>query len=126
MGELLKELDLVPDLIISSDVKRAKDTAKAVSQSFGYDGRIELNPSLYTADSDAYLEALRPVPDNLTRVLIVGHNPALEELVLLLTKKTEPLPTCALAQINLEIAGWSDLGRNTEGHLISIWRPREL
>src|SRR5919198_2099009 len=84
IGKLLMELDLVPDLIISSTAKRAKDTAKAVGEASKYNGRIELNPSLYGTDFDSYLRALRLVPDDFNKVLIVGHNPALEELVSLL------------------------------------------
>ena len=67
MRKLLKELDLVPDFIISSIAKRAKDTAKAVVKSSKYKGRIELNPSLYGADFDAYLRALHLVPTSLTK-----------------------------------------------------------
>jgi phosphohistidine phosphatase len=74
MGELLKELDLLPDLIISSTAKRAKDTAKAVVKSSEYKGRIELYPSLYGADFDAYLIVLRLVPDDFNKVLMIGHN----------------------------------------------------
>jgi phosphohistidine phosphatase len=126
MGKLLKELELVPDLIISSTAKRAKGTAKAVVKSSKYKGRIELNPSLYGADFDAYLIALRLVPDDFNKVLIIGHNPALEELVRVLTGKMEQMPTCALAEVDLKITSWSNLGNKIEGQLINIWRLREL
>jgi phosphohistidine phosphatase len=126
MGELLKELDLVPDLIISSTAKRAKDTAKAVGESSKYKGKIELNPSLYGVDSDAYLAALRLVPDEFGKVLIVGHNPALDELVDVLTGRMEHMSTCALAEVDLKIARWGNLGEKIEGRLINIWKPREL
>jgi phosphohistidine phosphatase len=127
IGKLLKELDLVPDLIISSAAKRAKDTAKAVVKSTKYHGRMDLNPSLYgAADFDAYLRALRLVPDEYNKVLIIGHNPALEELVRVLTDRMEHLPTCALAEVDLKISSWSNLGKKIDGQLINIWRPREL
>jgi phosphohistidine phosphatase len=126
MGKLLKKQDLVPDLVISSTAKRAKDTAKAVGESSKYKGRVELNPSLYGADFDAYLTALRLVPDDFNKVLIVGHNPALDELVAALTGKMEHMPTCALAEVDLKITSWRNLGNKIEGQLINIWRPREL
>lgn len=126
MGKLLKELDLVPDLIISSTAKRAKDTAKAVVKSSKYKGRIELSPSLYGDDFDAYLTALRLVPDDFNKVLMIGHNPALEELVRVLTGKMEHMSTCALAEVDLKIASWGNIGNKIEGQLIDIWRPREL
>ncbi|MGI0048396.1 MAG: SixA phosphatase family protein, partial [Nitrososphaera sp.] len=93
MGKLLKEEDLIPDLIISSTAKRSKKTAQAVVESSGYAGKIDLNPSLYSADPEAYLKALRRVRDEFNMVLIVGHNPALENLVSMLTSKSESMPT---------------------------------
>ena len=126
MGKLLKDLDLVPDLVISSTAKRAKDTAKAIVKSSKYKGRIELNPSPYGADLDAYLKALRLVPDEFNKVLIVGHNPALEELVRVLTDRTELMSTCALADVDLKIKSWGNIGNKIDGQLINIWRPREL
>ena len=126
MGKLLAELGLIPDLIISSNARRANDTAKAVSEYCGYQGIIELGSSFYSADLNAYLEALRLVPDRNTTVLIVGHNPAVEDLVLALTKKITPMQTCALARIDLEIDRWRDLDKNIEGNLMKVWRPSEL
>jgi len=127
MGKLLKELDLVPDLIISSTAKRAKDTANAIAETSKYKGKIDLNHSLYASSLDDYLIALRFVSDDFNKVLIVGHNPVLEELVHALTGKLEHLPTCALARIDPMIRSWSDLCNQTEsGQLIGIWRPCEL
>ena len=59
------------------------------------------------------------------RVLVVGHNPGLEELVARLTGNDEHLPTATLAQISLPIDQWRDLLLLTEGQLVSLWRPEE-
>lgn len=128
VGKLLTQLDMVPDLIISSTAKRAKDTAKAVIESCKYKGNLELDPSLYGADYHSYVGALRAVQNEFSLVLIIGHNPALEELVRELTGRTEHMSTCALAAIDLKhTRRWDDLGSKFGGgHLIHIWRPREL
>jgi phosphohistidine phosphatase len=127
MGKLLMDLDLVPDHIISSTAKRAKDTANAIAETSKYQGRIDLNHSLYASSVDAYLIALRFVSDDFNKVLIVGHNPVLEELVNVLTGKLEHMSTCAMARIDPKIRSWRDLCNQTEGgQLMGIWRPREL
>jgi phosphohistidine phosphatase len=58
--------------------------------------------------------------------MMVGHNPGLEELVALLTEEEESLTTAALAQVDLSVAAWSEVGMETEGNLVNIWRPKEL
>jgi phosphohistidine phosphatase len=59
-------------------------------------------------------------------VMIVGHNPGLEELVAQLTGDQQDLPTAALAQIVLSIDEWRDLNLSTHGTLVGLWRPKEL
>jgi len=122
IGQLAREEGLVPELIVSSDAVRARLTAAAMADATG--GRILLDPRLYHASATDILAALRSVvEDNLEIVMIVGHNPGLEELVAVLTGELEHLPTAALAQIELPIEGWSDLDTATRGTLIGVWRP---
>ena len=59
------------------------------------------------------LSLLRTVPENAETVMIVGHNPGLEELVEQLTDERQDLPTAALAQIVLPIDQWRDLKLST-------------
>jgi phosphohistidine phosphatase len=60
-------------------------------------------------------------------VMIVGHNPGLEELVAQLTGEHQDLPTAALAQIVLPpIDQWRDLKPSTRGTLVRHWRPKDL
>jgi phosphohistidine phosphatase SixA len=58
-------------------------------------------------------------------VMIVGHNPGLEELVAQLTGEQQDLPTAALGEIGLPIDRWRDLKVSTRG-LLGLWRPKEL
>jgi phosphohistidine phosphatase len=92
MGHLLREEDLVPDLILSSTAKRARKTAEAVAEASGYTGEVELIPELYGGGPEAYLETLHNLPGENLRVLVVGHNPDLEELVEMLTGKRSACP----------------------------------
>src|SRR5438093_1111071 len=96
MGELLQNEHLVPEFIISSTAKRARSTAKAVAKASGYKGVITFNRSLYAAQPAAYIDALCDVSKEYARVLLVGHNPSLEELVKMLTGEELVMPTCSL------------------------------
>jgi phosphohistidine phosphatase len=125
MGELVREFGLTPDVIISSDAVRARLTAEAVAEAARYAGEILLDQRLYMASPAGILSVLRTVREART-VMIVGHNPGLEELVARLTGDQQDLPTATLAQIVLPIGHWRDLTLSTHGTLLGLWRPKEL
>jgi phosphohistidine phosphatase len=127
MGALMREYRLTPDVIISSDALRARLTAEAVAEVACYAGEILLDQHLYMASPAAILSVLRTVRHTRAEtVMIVGHNPGLEELVAQLTGNQQDLPTAALAQIVLPIDQWRDLKLSTRGTLLGLWRPKEL
>ena len=127
MGRLARKKRLSVELIISSDALRARLTAQAMADATGYRGQILLDPRLYHASAAEILAVLRSaVEHNVATVMIVGHNPGLEELMARLTGEREDLPTAALAQIALPIDRWSDLTIATCGTLVGLWRPKEL
>ena len=127
MGELVLAHRLTPDVIMSSDAVRARLTAEAVAEAVHYAGEILLDRRLYIASSPGILAVLRTAREaNAGTVMIVGHNPGLEELVAQLTGAQQDLPTAALAQIGLPIDRWRDLKVSTRGTLLGLWRPKEL
>jgi phosphohistidine phosphatase len=126
MGELLRKENLRPNLILSSTALRARKTAELVAQACSYTGALELESSLYAAPPEAYIRVLSAVPDLYQNVMVVGHNPGLEELVRDLTGKIEPLPTAALAYVRLPIQHWAELAEDAAGELVHVWRPKEI
>jgi phosphohistidine phosphatase len=127
MGRLIRERGLTPELIISSDAVRARLTAGAVAKTAQFTGEIRLEPRLYAASVADILTVLRTAKGmDAKTVMIVGHNPGLEELVAQLTGEPQELPTAALAQISLPIDRWRDLSDSTRGKLLGLWRPKEL
>jgi phosphohistidine phosphatase len=126
IGSLLHREDLIPDLIISSSAARARRTAELVIEACGYDGELQLERDLYAADPEAYLDALQLLPETYKRVMLIGHNPGLEELLELLTGEFQRLPTAALAQVKLRLDAWEKLGEDTKGKLVNLWLPRQL
>jgi phosphohistidine phosphatase len=126
MGELVREYGLIPDVVISSDAVRARLTAEAVAEAARYAGEILLDAHLYLAGPADILPRLQRVRANAETVMIVGHNPGLEQLVEQLTGKRHDFPTAALAQIGLPIDRWRDLKPSTRRTLVALWRPKEL
>jgi phosphohistidine phosphatase len=125
MGELLQNERLVPDSIISSTAKRARLTAKALAKAAGYKGEITMNRSLYAAEPTVYIDVLRGLSNEYTRVLMVGHNPGLEQLVRMLTGEEHAMPTCSLVHIQLRINSWTEIDYKTKGKLLGIWNPSD-
>ena len=126
MGELLDKLNLTPDLIITSAAKRARLTAQAVADRSGFDAEVSATRALYMASSDDYVAVLNEVPDSNRLVMVVGHNPGIEDLVQDLTGRWERMPTAALAHIELDLGSWQSLDLDTAGILVNIWYPKEL
>ena len=126
MGDLVREYGLIPDLVISSDAVRAQLTAEAVAEAARYAGEILFDQRLYIASPADILSLLQTVRENAETIMIVGHNPGLEELVEHLTGERQDLPTATLAQIALPIDRWRDLKLSTPGTLMGHWGPEEL
>ena len=126
VGELIQREGLMPDLILSSTANRARQTAELLAESAGYEGDIRLLRELYAAPPSAYIDALSKLDDRFDRVLVVGHNPGLEDLLQILTLAVQSMPTAALACISLPLERWSDLTQRTRGKLADIWRPKEI
>jgi len=126
MGMLLKQEELTPDLIISSTAKRAKATAKAVAQACDYEEEIQYTRQLYHADPETYLMILNGLPDSVERVMVVGHNPGMEELVAALTDVDTRFTTANIAHVRLPIEQWRELNEAVAGELLDLWLPKEL
>jgi phosphohistidine phosphatase len=126
IGTLLAQSQLEPELIISSTAKRARKTASKVAKKCHYEGVIELDGSLYLAPPSQYIQVLRLVPDHVRRVMVVGHNPGEEELLVQLTGQEVRFPTAALAHIEIDVISWQDLTDQTRGRLVNLWRPGEI
>ncbi|VAW49489.1 Phosphohistidine phosphatase SixA [hydrothermal vent metagenome] len=134
MGRWLKEQALIPDLILVSPAQRAQQTLRRIFSEFS--ANVVTVDALYLADLPSLLNTLRETPQA-ECVMIIGHNPGLEELFEFLNHETNPnpsnnanteqvtlFPTCALAHFVLPQT-WSSLEKG-DGKLLQFIRPKEI
>ena len=126
MGKFLREQELTPDRILTSSAKRARRTASKVAKASGYTSKVKRLDAFYDSVPGIYYETLQAVPDTYQRVMVVGHNPTMEQLVGSLTGRIRRMPTAALAHIELPIQCWEALDLNTAGTLVNLWTPKTL
>lgn len=126
MGKYLREQGVIPDRILTSSAKRARKTATKFAKACGYKGKIKRLESFYLAPPGIYLETLQAISNKHQRVMVVGHNPTMEQLVRHLTGQIERMPTAALAHIEISIRSWETLDLHTRGTLINLWTPKTL
>jgi phosphohistidine phosphatase len=132
IGRWLRDNDLLPDRVLTSTAKRAIDTTRRVCEAMGIvPDEIEENPDLYHAEPETLVAILRRQPESAKRVLIVGHNPGLEELLEALADTpvspyddTGRMPAGALAVLRLPGA-WPETAPGTAS-VVTLIRPREL
>lgn len=108
------------DLAVTSTAKRAVQTWQLVCQELPRTAPCRESSTLYTHDGSEVLRVVRSLPDLARSAVLVGHNPALEEVVDRLTGTWVELPTSALAVIRL--TSWGDAGV-TAGTLVTHGRP---
>lgn len=114
MGGRLKQRNILPDLIISSTAKRAKQTAKKIAKEVGYDeSAIEWHDKLYHCIPQVFEEVLYEVDDAVKTVFIVAHNPGITSFVNSLSHSfgTDNMPTCGIAAAHFNAREWNEFGK---------------
>lgn len=131
MGEWMLRQQLIPDLVISSPATRAIATATRVCAAIGMDEQfIQQDKRLYFQGIEQLKWVLAECSANAGKVLLVGHNPDLEELLLDLVGEVNVpdmdklLPTAALARITMP-NDWSNLAAGC-ARLLSIIHAKQL
>ncbi|WP_425613481.1 histidine phosphatase family protein [Anatilimnocola sp. NA78] len=126
MGQLLLDENLLPDLIVCSSAKRTRRTAELVSETSGYRGETRITGDVYEAWADRLLTTIQAFPAEASRVLLIGHNPGLEELLEAVTGNYRPLSTAALAWLEFPVDDWREINKENKAELKHVWQPREL
>ena len=134
VGAHLRKLDLDFDHIVASPAERVKQTIEDVAAGYGRTIAPAWDKRLYLASSATLLDVARESPAEAQRLLMIGHNPGLEDFVLLLMGSGDPAlvreaelkyPTATVAELTFPIDHWAELAP-ASGTLTRFIRPRDL
>ena len=125
IGHYLHAQKLAPDLVLSSPAERARQTATLVLESAALAAALRYDERIYEASVDQLLEVIAQTSDSTEMLLLVGHNPGMEELIQRLTGATERMRTATLARIDLNTEEWSKV-RAGAGRLAFVVSPKDL
>ncbi|MBX7171567.1 MAG: histidine phosphatase family protein [Pyrinomonadaceae bacterium] len=125
MGSIIYTNNIRPDLIISSPAKRAKQTAVLVKETAQVEKAIQFEDKIYEASATTLLYLATEFSDKYETILIIGHNPGIEEFIRLLTGDYCSMPTASLAKILVNVDSWREIALN-KGFLETVFRPKDL
>jgi phosphohistidine phosphatase len=112
MGRRLKKQGAIPDVIVSSDARRALDTAAAVAAILDLPAdAIHQDDALYHASPDRILDIIQHFTDKWKRVMVVGHNPGFTELAnRFVVHPIANMPTAGIVELRFDVRAWRHIG----------------
>ena len=132
IGREMRRLGLEFDRVAASPAARVQETLDGVAEGYGRSLEPGFDQRIYLASPETLLDIARSTDDTADSLLIVGHNPGLEGLAMLLAGESalrselaEKYPTATLAVISFPVERWSDVAEGT-GTLSRFIRPRDL
>jgi phosphohistidine phosphatase len=113
MGRAVARLGVVPDHVVSSPARRARETAERFAEAAGFRGTIHDDANLYPGPGEAWIRALRGLSDDVSIALVVAHSPGCEEAAALLlgagSSNAVRFPTGAILCAEADVERWSRL-----------------
>ena len=124
MGELMREKKLRPNIVLSSPALRARATAEILKKSGTLATDTTFEHRIYEASPQGLRQVIAELDDSNYSAMLIGHNPGIEGFIRFLTGQLEPMPTAAIAVINLDIDKWNAIDDGC-GELEAIFRPKD-
>jgi phosphohistidine phosphatase len=133
LGALMERTNLKPELILSSDARRTKETAAALNEKLSAPLPVEFSSKLYDASRGTLFEMIQSADDALTSLMLLAHNPTIYELCVLLANEGAPAllgrldqgyVPATLSVFELSIAKWEDLDPD-QGKLVEYLSPSD-
>ncbi len=131
MAEHLRRKGVAPELVLCSTSRRTRQTLTRITPGLGKNSEVEIEPELYAASAADLLKVLHEVPDEVESVMLIGHNPGIQDLALSLARGGPEIarvrrkfPTAALATLELK-GSWRELTPGS-AELVSLVKPKEL
>ena len=125
IGAFIEEKGIDFDLVLVSTAVRTRETIELVKERANIRGEVRYDERIYEASTSQLLEVISQIDDERENVLLVGHNPGVEDLLALLTGEHVHVTTANFAKININASAWSANLANT-GSLEWLVRPKDL
>jgi|HubBroStandDraft_6_1064221.scaffolds.fasta_scaffold35251_3 phosphohistidine phosphatase len=138
MGGYMHHKRYLPQLVLCSSAKRTVETWELLGAELDISADVRISDALYLASAGAMEKTIRAVDAKVSALLVIGHNPGLEECAQALArapgsakerKLEEELqtkfPTCALAVLDFEVDEWSRMAA-ASAQLFDFMRPKDL
>jgi phosphohistidine phosphatase len=132
LAKYIRQNRIRPALVLCSPSLRTRQTLEAVEASLGKRCKVEIVPQLYGASEHELLKQLQALPGAVSSVMLIGHNPGLHNLALVLASRgvalpqlEQKFPTGALATLVVRSEGWTGL-RHGAAELVDYVVPRQL
>jgi phosphohistidine phosphatase len=125
MGGVIRKRQIQPDLIVASPAERVRQTADLALKAARINVELSFDKRIYEASARGLFKVLRDFDDTSNTVMLIGHNPGLEDLLERLTGEAIILPTAALARVELNVEHWTEV-RTGAGKLALRVTPKEL
>ena len=122
VGKYLKEQNIAPDLVLSSNALRARETTELVLTAAERMSEVRNDQRIYEASAQQLLEVVSEIEEDRNEVFLVGHNPGLEELLQRLTGCLRSMGTGTLAKIALGAIEWTEVAAG-KGDLNWLFKP---
>lgn len=115
MGKNLSTKIQTIDLIITSSAERTQMTTQVLCEQLGIDEtKVRVESSLYESSPKHYLDAVNALPESISVVMIVGHNPSISYFAEYLTHENiGSMPTCGVIAMTIEHLSWAEVGKRT-------------
>jgi phosphohistidine phosphatase len=125
IGTFMRKHNLAAGLVLCSPAVRARETAELVLAAAEVTASVQYDERIYEASPRQLLEVISEVDEDQSAMLLVGHNPGMEELLRALTGMGGPMATGTLAKIDFNFDDWNRVNEDS-GSLELIVRPDEL
>lgn len=122
MASLVKQHDIVPQMIVSSPALRTQTTADIFTKSLSLTKPLNDN-RIYEASENTWIKVINDLPNEYEFIGIVGHNPGISQALYNLTGQIRELPTCAVALITFDNDDWQSI-TGDDGHLSFFDSPK--
>ena len=125
MGGVIRKRKIQPDIIVASPAERVRQTADLALKAARLNVEPTFDKRIYEASARGLLKVLMELNDTSNTVMLIGHNPGLEDLLERLTGEAITLPTASLAGVELNVEHWTEV-RTGAGKLTFRVTPKEL